>query len=91
MFFRQCKDKLALDSYQIRSTQGIRRYWLIMSFAHYMCVVGTGEVCHFETGYHKISDIIQMEKYLTLYQLLYHVKHSNIIHLPDLCVQSFHH
>ena len=68
VFFRQCKDKLALDSYQIRSAQGIRRYWLIMSFAHYMCVVGTGKVCPFETGYHKISDIIQMEKYLTLYQ-----------------------
>ena len=68
VFFRQYKDKLALDSYQIRSAQGIRRYWLIMSFAHYMCVVETGEVCPFETGYHKISDIIQMEKYLTLYQ-----------------------
>ena len=68
VFFRQCKDKLALDSYQIRSAQGIRKYWLIMSFAHYMCVVGTGEVCPFETGYHKISDIIQMEKNLTLYQ-----------------------
>ena len=39
VFFRQCKDKLALDSYQIRSTQGIRRYWLLMSLAHYMCVI----------------------------------------------------
>ena len=68
VFFRQCKDKLALDSYQIRSAQGIRRYWLIMSFAHYMCVVGTGKVCPFETGYRKISDIIQMEKYRILYQ-----------------------
>ena len=68
MFFRQCKDKLALDNYQIRSAQGIRKYWLIISFAHYMCVVGTGEVCPVETGYHKISDIIQIEKYLTLYQ-----------------------
>ena len=68
VFFRQCKDKLALDSYQIRSAQGIRRYWLIMSFAHYMCVVGTGKVCPFETGYRRISDIIQIEKYLTLYQ-----------------------
>ena len=28
----------------------------------------TGEVCPFETEYHKISGIIQMEKYLTLYQ-----------------------
>ena len=62
VFFRQCKDKLALDSYQIRSAQGIRRYWLIMSFAHYMCVVGTGEVCSSKAKYHKICDIIQIEK-----------------------------
>ena len=68
VFFRQCKDKLGLDSYQIRSAQGIRRYWLIMSFVHYMCVIRTGEVRSFEKGYHKISDIIQMEKYRAIYQ-----------------------
>ena len=39
VFFRQCKNKLALDSYQIRSAQGIRRYWLIMSFAHYLQIL----------------------------------------------------
>lgn len=44
-FFRQCKDKLALDNYQIRSAQGIRCYWLLISLAHYICVVGTGEAC----------------------------------------------
>ena len=33
---RQCKDKLALDGYQIRSAQGIQRYWLLMSIAHFM-------------------------------------------------------
>lgn len=68
VFFRQCKNKLALDSYQIRSAQGIRRYWLLMSLAHYMCVVGTGEFCSFEKGYRRISDIIQMEKYRMLFQ-----------------------
>lgn len=34
LFFRQSKGKLALDKYQIRSSQGIHRYWLIMSFLH---------------------------------------------------------
>ncbi|MGN0438548.1 MAG: transposase [Lachnospiraceae bacterium] len=29
LFFRQSKSKLALDKYQIRSKQGIQRYWLI--------------------------------------------------------------
>lgn len=68
VFFRQCKDKLALDSYQIRSAQGIRRYWLLMSLAHFICVTGTGEICSFENGYHRICDIIQLEKYHYLYQ-----------------------
>ena len=68
VFFRQCKAKLALDSYQIRSAQGIRRYWLLMSLAHYMCVAGNGELCSFERGYHQISNIIQLEKYRYLFQ-----------------------
>lgn len=68
VFFRQCKDKLALGSYQIRSAQGIRRYWLLMSLAHYICVTGTGEFCSFETGYHRICDTIQQEQYRYLFQ-----------------------
>lgn len=63
IFFRQCKDKLALGRYQIRSAQGIRRYWMLMSLAHFMCVAGIGEICSFESGYHQICDIIQLEKY----------------------------
>ena len=68
VFFRQCKDKLALDSYQIRSAQGIQRYWLLMSLAHYICVIGTGEFCSFEKGYYRICDIIHQEKYRYLFQ-----------------------
>ena len=68
VFFRQCKDKLALDTYQIRSAKGIRRYWLLMSPAHYICVMGTGKFCSFENGYHQICDIIQQEKYRYLFQ-----------------------
>ena len=68
VFFRQCKDKLALDSYQIRSAQEIRRYWLIMSLAHYMCVIGNGESSSFENGYRQICDVIQLEKYRYIFQ-----------------------
>ena len=68
IFFRQCKDKLALDGYQIRSAQGIRRYWLLMSMAHFMCVTRTGEFCSFEKGYHRIGSIIQTEKYQYLFR-----------------------
>lgn len=68
VFFRQCKDKLALSTYQIRSAHGIKRYWLIMSLAHFICMTGTGKSCTFENGYHRICDTIQLEKYQYLYQ-----------------------
>ena len=68
IFFRQYKDKMALDGYQLRSAQGIKRYWLLMSLAHFMCIAGTGEFCSFETGYHKICGIVQLEKYRYLFQ-----------------------
>ena len=68
IFFRQCKDKMALDGYQLRSAQGIKRYWMLMSLAHFMCIAGTGEFCSFETGYHKICGIVQLEKYRYLFQ-----------------------
>lgn len=68
IFFLQCKDKMALDGYQLRSAQGIKRYWLLMSLAHFMCIAGTGEFCSFETGYHKICGIVQLEKYRYLFQ-----------------------
>ena len=68
VFFRQCKDKMALDGYQLRSAQGIKKYWLLMSLAHFMCIAGTGEFCSFETGYHKICGIVQSEKYRYLFQ-----------------------
>ena len=68
VFFRQCKGKLALDSYQIRSSKGIQRYWLLMALAYYICVMGTGKFCSFENGYHLTCDIIQREKYQYLFQ-----------------------
>lgn len=78
VFFRQCKDKLALDRFQIRSVQGLRRYWLLMSLAHYICVMETGEACSFTKNYHLICDIIQQEKYRYLFQC---AKESNDFNL----------
>ena len=63
VFFRQCKNRLALDTYQIRSSKGIQRYWLLMSLAHYICVTGTGEYRSFQDGYHLICSVIHQEKY----------------------------
>ena len=68
VFFRQCKTRLALDTYQIRSSKGIQRYKLLMSMAHYICVIGTGRYQSFQEGHQLIRSIIQQEKYQYLFQ-----------------------
>lgn len=37
IYFRNCKTKLAFDKCQIRSAQGVCRFWLITSLAYYIC------------------------------------------------------
>lgn len=68
VFFRQCKTRLALGTYQTHSSKGIQRYWLLMSMAHYICVTGTGRYQPFQEGYQLIRSTIQQEKYKYLFQ-----------------------
>ena len=67
VFFRQAKQKLAFDKYQIRSSTGISRYWLLMSLAHLMCCTGTGTLCHFEEGYQFFRESIRSEQIRFIY------------------------
>lgn len=67
LFFRQSKGKLALDKYQIRTKTGIERYWLIMSFVHYMCCTYNGKFCTFEEGYRYFQQKIREEQLTNLY------------------------
>ncbi|MCI8376946.1 MAG: hypothetical protein HFH72_00260 [Lachnospiraceae bacterium] len=50
IFFRQSKNKLAFDRYQIRSSKGIRSYSLLMSLAHLIAYTGCGKTMSFENG-----------------------------------------
>ena len=68
VFFRQCKNTLALDSYQIRSVKGIKRYWLLMSLAYYIACTSVENCSSFTEGYHAVSTIISEEKLLYLFQ-----------------------
>lgn len=61
VFFRQCKNLLALDKYQIRKAKGIQRYWLLMSLAHFIACTSTDEVCSFEKEYALLRKEIQKE------------------------------
>ena len=68
VFFRQSKDKLAFDRYQVRSSKGIRRYWLLMSPAHLVACTGCGETMSFEDGYAYICSHIHEERLRFIYQ-----------------------
>lgn len=68
LFFRQSKDKLSFDRYQIRSSKGIRRYWMLMSLAHLIACTGCGETMSFEDGYAYIHNQIQKERLYFIYQ-----------------------
>ena len=67
VFFRQAKQKLALDKYQIRSSQGIRRFWLLMSFAHFIACVGTGKALTFCDGYSAIQKMLLTQRVVYIY------------------------
>ena len=71
IFFRQTKQKLALDKYQIRSSQGIKRFWLLMSLAHFLCCVGTGQILSFEDGYHHFQKELIKERVEFIYRCGY--------------------
>ena len=70
LFFRQSKSKLALDKYQIRSRQGIQRYWLIMSLVHYLCCTCMGNYCTFEAGYSYLQKQLKVEQLGNLHQFI---------------------
>jgi len=44
------------------TTQGIQRYWLIMSLVHYMCCMHSGKYCAFEKGYQYFQNQVKTEQ-----------------------------
>lgn len=64
VYFRNCKTKLAFDKCQIRSAQGVRRFWLITSLAYYICCMNTWQFVPFDEGYHNLQSQIQRQ-YIT--------------------------
>ena len=67
VFFRQARQKLALDKYQIRSSTGIKRYWILMSLAHLMCCFRGSEFQPFEDGYAYFQKTIRVEQVKYIY------------------------
>lgn len=82
VFFRQSKEKLAFDQCQVRSSKGIRRYWLLMSLAYFLCCTGDGGQRSFETGYSFFQQQIWMEQASYIYQCgVHHIPFQQVFGL----------
>lgn len=67
VFFRQSKGKLGFDKVQIRTKQGIQRFWIVMSFTHLIWCVSKGIVRSFEDGFHAFQHEIIRERLTAVY------------------------
>lgn len=61
VYFRDCKTKLAIDKYQIRSAVGIRRFWLITSIAYNLACFES-YTYSFSEGFQLLSRLICLER-----------------------------
>ncbi len=61
VYFRDCKNKLAPDRYQIRSAKGIRRLWLIASLVYLLACLES-QTFKFSEGFHVLSSALFREQ-----------------------------
>ena len=66
VFFRDAKNKLAFDKYQIHSKKGIQRFWIIASLA-YLLACFKSDKFDFSEGYSILSDQIRCEQLLFIF------------------------
>ena len=67
VFFRRCKSQLAFDQYQIRSSQGIRRFWLLTSLAYFFCCSAPIALPSFDAGLAFFRNQISRERISFIY------------------------
>ena len=72
VYFRDCKNRLALDKYQIRSAEGISRYWLIASLA-YLIACFESKSFDFSEGFTIFAHKLSIERYSSLFDLAFAV------------------
>lgn len=69
VYFRDCKNKLALDKYQIRSAKGIKRFWLITSLAYLLACLESPSF-NFSEGYDLLSHNIRIERFSFIFDFV---------------------
>lgn len=66
-FFRDCKSKLGLNGYQIRTERAINRYLLLMIINYTYCNLRSSSLNHFNSGFKIIKNELKKEKITIIY------------------------
>ena len=68
VYFRDCKNRLALNKCQIRSVRGVQRFWLIGSLA-YLIACFASKSFDFSEGFAIFAHKLSVERYSSLFDL----------------------
>lgn len=68
IFFRQTKNNLGLNTYQVRSIKSIDRVLLLIALTYLYCTTGTGAYYQFSNGLNSARKETQREHVLWIYQ-----------------------
>lgn len=64
VFFQQVKQKLAFGKCRLRSKLRIIRFWIVLSFSYFLCVVASGDLRSFRRGYSVLQQLAEKEYFL---------------------------
>lgn len=78
VYFRNCKNKLAVDRYQIRSAKGIRRFWLITSIAYNLACCES-HTYSFSEGFHQIAHRLRIERISFIFDYALHGGEKSVL------------
>ncbi len=67
ILFRQSKNNLGFDTYQVRSATAFVRLWALLAWTHLYCTTGLGQPCPFGDGLRAVRKQVQMDRLQFVY------------------------
>lgn len=68
IFFRQSKNNLGFDTYQVGSAKAFIRLWILLTWTHLYCTVGLGDPCPFGDGLRSVRKQVQRDRLRSVYE-----------------------
>ncbi|OXM16400.1 IS701 family transposase [Paenibacillus herberti] len=67
IFFRQSKNNLGFDTYQVRSATAFIRLWALLAWTHLYCTTGLERPCPFGDGLRTVRKQVQLDRLQFVY------------------------